>query len=59
VVVTVSYTSSEKCVGGFEVLTAVVGKRSVFRDKTSPPPFTLVSSSAYSSALKVEVTCSS
>jgi hypothetical protein len=59
VVVTVSYASFNWKSIGFEGLTAVVRKNPIFRDKTPPPLFALVSSSAYSSVLKVEATCSS
>jgi hypothetical protein len=47
---------------GFDVLTAVVMKSSILWNITPPclsPAFTLVSCLAYSSTLKMEVTCSS
>jgi hypothetical protein len=48
---------------GFEVLTAVVVKSTTLWDITPysplPPAFILASSSAYSSALKMEAICSS
>jgi hypothetical protein len=63
----VSSTDDRRQQKGFEVLTAVFMNGPVFWDITScsllkvslQPAFTLVSCLAYSSTLKMEVTCSS